>query len=68
MRDALIVMAGALVGSMLLTLVAGLLFSLFPSVEGCGPAKLICGGLYGGLAGLGIGGVLSHAFMTKRGG
>ena len=67
MRDALIVTTGALVGFVLLTLLVGLLFSLFPEAEGCGPAQLICGGLYGGLAGLGIGGLLSHAFMTKRG-
>ena len=38
MRDALIVMAGALVGSTLLTLVVGLLFSLFPGARGVSPA------------------------------
>ena len=45
MRDALIVTTGALVGFVLLTLLVGLLFSLFPEAEGCGPAQLICGGL-----------------------
>ena len=64
-RNSLGVVLGVVSGFVVATTIGSGVFALFKGVEGCGPAMLVCGGIYFGFAGSAVGGMLGYAFLTK---